>query len=138
MASTTETCPDCGDIVDINFGSRCVDGRLAWSASHRCRDCSHALEMDDWDTTPEPYRDLELAQDGEWSVQLPPSGYAVAAALQTIRKHGRLSIAQISEVKKRIPLPVLAGTQAEMAVIAFHLSESGIDADVVKTEAKLD
>ncbi len=131
MPVINTTCPECGGSLEIGFGSRCLYGQLIWSASHRCNDCDHALEEDSWDTIPDEYRQLELQLDGVWAIQLPPADYSTTTALKIIRQRLGLSLSETTKVKKQLPGPILAGTEGEMATVAYHLSASGIAASVI-------
>src|SRR5687767_6472095 len=132
MAQIAHTCHDCGHEGSATLRQRITGSGLAWSVSFRCPQCGNDEEIDGQGLPPAEMRAEILAQDGVWELVLVDAANALEA-LGRLRREMRLSMADMARMKRRIPGPILRGTQTEMTFINSILAKNGAGGTVQPT-----
>ncbi|GAA3759602.1 hypothetical protein GCM10022225_51350 [Plantactinospora mayteni] len=104
-----------------------VDGdRLAWTVSTRCSGCDAATELCGWGEMPAIVRKALVARAGLVRLRVEPvaAGPLRVRLLSVFRKRGATIDEASSAITALITTGIL-GTQAEMRLLAEHLTAAG-------------
>lgn len=130
MAVLPWTCQDCGGAVDRHLSQAVSDGKLWWHAEYGCPQCGTRLVACDTGIPPEGVRKAILGDQGVWQLTVSESGSGRLVALKALRAALSLSLAEVAELRARLPRVVLLGTYAEMLWLHTLLSPLGLQSAV--------
>lgn len=123
----------CGKLIQASAGQGFRNNVLYWFLSYRCEHCGRNLEEDGGDDIHDEIRNAIIAQDGEWNLFVKDNEKkTIIKALLTIKEHMRLSINEISEMKKRHPTAILKGTKIEMQRLQSILQNNDFESFIEK------
>src|SRR5581483_8993450 len=97
-----------------------------WYASYCCPSCGAQVEEDGRGTPPVEVRQALLHQEGKWGLHLDEPGGQGTLALKFLRQVLGLTVAEVGELRARLPGAVATGTRAEMERLAAVLRAGGV------------
>jgi hypothetical protein len=130
MAKINITCPTCQRDITMNAGLNRIRDYLNWYTSFYCPYCGHAEEADYGDDPPADILQAVLADEGEWALIIQDTG---PLALKILRHALGLSLAEIAEIKNKLPEPIVTGPRGKMEWLQYLLAQEKIQATVIKT-----
>lgn len=130
-----KVCSSCGEIVKFYFSESLYSlYNRTWHGGYSCSKCGSSLEVDGTGKIEGELREIILAKDGVWGLNLELTGMELTQALFILRKFENLTIEDIKTMKKLVPGIVLNGTKIEMIRLHKILLEKSIDSKVVKLD----
>ena len=136
MAVLPGTCQTCGGAVERHL-SQAVDGysgELWWHAEYACPQCGTRIIACDTGIPPERVRQAILADRGMWQLTISEAGSGRLLLLKVLREILSLSLAEVAELRDRLPGTVMVGTYTEMLWLHTLLSPLGLQSVVEKAE----
>ena len=118
MPSISVNCDQCGVLATLNFGQ----GGMGWFESFHCESCGCRWESDGPLPMPEPYRKAIIAEEGQWLLELVQP--ASPQLLNRVRNALQLSLEQLLELKRSVPVTLLVGTRFEIENFRSKLEDS--------------
>jgi len=128
-----QRCPNCEAQMTVLFGERDSGEELTWYLSETCSSCGYATESDGYDQLPDNLRDVELQQNGIWSLFLISLGANPAVGLKAIKAVLGLSYTHVAQIRDSIPATVKTGTLSEIQFYQRRLLEQ---CDELRIEAR--
>jgi hypothetical protein len=126
MAVVHGQCPRCAIAIAFSVGQTVQNGRIEWFRSYHCPACNLQIEEDGIDETPPEIREAILNVEEKWAIEVDSIDHQKAAAMKVIRELLKLSLTEISVLRKQIPGKLVEGTQLEMGRIETLLRSAGI------------
>jgi hypothetical protein len=108
-----------------------------WCASGGCRECGGQIEIDGCGLPPTEFRSLIFAEEGPRELTI-ESGADVVSTLRQLQTILNIPSKSLAPLAKRVPGPVLWGTQIEMNWLAGALGARGLTASVSTKDPSTD
>ncbi|MCA1294968.1 hypothetical protein LBW89_18300 [Paenibacillus sp. alder61] len=123
MAVMKVRCARCGENVVLQVKQYIVNNAIAWSEAYSCVNCGNEVVSDDWgDQTPNEVRKAILEQEGEWELVILKHGENKSRFLRKLRDALSLTLQKVSDLCKKIPGTLIAGTFQEMLLLKIRLA----------------
>jgi hypothetical protein len=132
MAIVRERCRSCGSEVNVTVGQAIYDHELLWHKAYTCSVCGSSAEEDGRGRAPDEVRWAILQRDGEWALELLETDAVATKALKLLRQILNLSIAEVGELRRRLPGVLVTGTRIEVGRLMAMLSAERLKTSVVK------
>lgn len=109
MPQRTVKCDRCGQAALSSFD----DGGRGWQESFHCPSCGEAYEADGGPLAlDDPHRQFILQEEGEWALHA--VSIPTVKLLKALRASLSLSLAELQQLRKRLPGEIRRGTKNEM------------------------
>jgi hypothetical protein len=128
MGKFRQKCHECGAQCDVIFGDQCRGVELSWYQSLFCKKCGMSIESGGMGKLPNELRDMELSQEGEWTISISSGSKVIIGAV--LRKALNFTISETNVILKSIPGTILLGTHSEMEQIKYLLKIDGIKSSI--------
>ncbi|MGL5805065.1 MAG: hypothetical protein ACRC2R_16195 [Xenococcaceae cyanobacterium] len=132
MVLINEPCLDCGKTLKVTIGEVVIDRKLRWYKSCQCPYCGLVLEFDETGNLPNRIRQIILATEGRWNLNVLETEKQRIIATKIIRQVLNLSTTEAIKIKNKMPGVVLDGTHAEVEILRQFLTDQGLNASIFR------